>query len=699
MNRESARAYLREHWRDYARKHWKVSKDRKGFVCPFCKHGGGGDGLVANPKSQDGNSLHCFGCGRSGDIIDFYAEEHGLEFRAAFEGLALEMGITLDPYTPEDFRDLPEKIAREGRFEAISGGEGNNTTQEKKHAQTAPTEAHTQETDFTEYYNLCAERLEDPRAVDYLMKRGISIPTAKKCQIGFDPAADPASVPGSIGNEYKPNPAPRIIIPSSRAHYVGRAISPDTPSNLRKLNNKGGHPDIFNAEALFRGAEAVFVTEGGFDALSFLEAGAEAVALNSTSNAEHLLTILQQRGTDSVLILCLDQDPAGQRATETIRDGLSKLGIANIISGPAICEGYKDPNERLVNDRSGFITAVREAERIANEVKRETQEANKEKDSDALDRFFEIVQSEKYRPQSTGCAEIDAALGGGIFSEQLYLLGAAPGMGKTTFVSWIVENMARQGRSTLFLNLEMAREQLLARSLSRIVGRSGVLMNPLQIMQGYSWTVRQREAVKEAIEEYKREIGNRVIYNPDKVTSNLDRIIDYINEMAVTAEKNGEKAPVVVLDYLQILQGKDREDNTELMKRAVNSIKGYAIAHKTSVIAIIAHNRESIDKGTAGMTSGRDTSAIEYSADCLLGMTYTALGETAPEGMKRTPETLSKEDRKRITLKIIKNRFFDPNQAVPLQFSPETMTYTFDRYARTAREFSDLTQKTGRKKI
>ena len=83
------------------------------------------------------------------------------------------------------------------------------------------------------------------------MKRGISIPTAKKCQIGFDPAADPASVPGSIGNEYKPNPAPRIIIPSSRAHYVGRAISPDTPSNLRKLNNKGGHPDIFNAEALF----------------------------------------------------------------------------------------------------------------------------------------------------------------------------------------------------------------------------------------------------------------------------------------------------------------------------------------------------------------------------------------------------------------------------------------------------------------
>ena len=76
------------------------------------------------------------------------------------------------------------------------------------------------------------------------------------------------------------------------------------------MNNRGATPDLFNRQALYApGDEPVFVTEGAFDALSIIEAGGNAIALNSVANDRLLLTAL--RPTNHPLLLCLDNDSAG----------------------------------------------------------------------------------------------------------------------------------------------------------------------------------------------------------------------------------------------------------------------------------------------------------------------------------------------------------------------------------------------------
>ena len=148
------------------------------------------------------------------------------------------------------------------------------------------------------------------------------------------------------------------------------------------------------------------------------------------------------------------------------------------------------------------------------------------------------------------------------------------------------------------------------------------------------------------------------------------------------AEAAGKPAPCVVLDYLQIVTGKEREDGTELIKRAVASLKGFAVRHNTVVFLIIAHNRESNRSGSITMESGRDTSAIEYSGDTQIGLTFTRCikGWKDEKGIRhdkaKSPDELTQEERKEITLKIVKSRFGGVGRRVDLRFDGETMTYT-----------------------
>lgn len=74
MNREYAKQEIRRRWREIMpgitdQAPGKMNGE-KSWVCPLCGSGSGphGTGITRNPKSRDGNSLHCFGCDYSGDM-------------------------------------------------------------------------------------------------------------------------------------------------------------------------------------------------------------------------------------------------------------------------------------------------------------------------------------------------------------------------------------------------------------------------------------------------------------------------------------------------------------------------------------------------------------------------------------------------------------------------------------------------------
>ena len=108
----------------------------------------------------------------------------------------------------------------------------------------------------------------------------------------------------------------------------------------------------------------------------------------------------------------------------------------------------------------------------------------------------------------------------------------------------------------------------------------------------------------------------------------------------------------------------------------MGQLKKIAIEHNTVVFVIIAHNREANKSGDVTMESGRDTSALEYSADLQLGLTFTACLKRPGSPNPKSKDELTDEEKRQLTLKVTKGRFAAPGAYVDLFFNGETMTYT-----------------------
>ena len=311
-----------------------------------------------------------------------------------------------------------------------------------------------------------------------------------------------------------------------------------------------------------------------------------------------------------------------------------------------------------------------------------------------FDDFMEKIQTEAYKPMQTGMPAFDRLLGGGILRQSLVILSSAPGYGKTAFASQIFEEMAKQGTDVLFLNLEMSREQLLARSLSRIChkqGRKGI--SSTDILKGYAWKddPLRKAYIMQAAEEYKNTIAERMIYNPEKGT-NLERIMSILYSFAETAKTQGKPAPVVVLDYLHLITTDKREEQGEILKKAVAALKGYAIQYDTFVFAISANNRTSNSSGIISLESGRDTSAIEYSADVQLSLNYAALAdkkkkENGDYYKASDPDDMAKlqagdmNGNREMIVQVLKNRLDNTGGKLYLAFNPKaSIFYPIDKH-------------------
>ena len=293
-----------------------------------------------------------------------------------------------------------------------------------------------------------------------------------------------------------------------------------------------------------------------------------------------------------------------------------------------------------------------------------------------FDAFMAKIQTPAYQPIETGMQSFDRLLNGGIQRQALVILSAAPGTGKTTLAQQIFETMAAHGTDVIFLNLEMSREQLLARSLSRIIKKNGGSLSAGGVLKGYSWTEEQRRAVADAASKYRTEIAPRMHYNPDGCGTMLSSIMDTLNHAAEDAQKTGRAAPVCVLDYLHLVTLEKREDAQEIVKKTVAALKRWAIDNNTFVFAISATNRTANSSGRISLESGRDSSALEYTADIQLALNYRDLHEKkADAGNPDEMEKLQKENPRRMLVQVLKNRMGEAGGKLYLNFDAENSVF------------------------
>lgn len=619
MTRDEAKQEIRSRYAEYL----KPAKKRGTYICPLpgCGNGTGstGDGLAVDPHG-DGLHFKCYKCGFYGDLIELYQQQHGCSQQEAFSGLYSYFNISIDEYTAEPQR-RPQR------------------------AQEAPQEVqYMQEVqkDYTEYFKECKARISDPAAADYLALRGISPELARRFWIGFDPAW---KSPAAIENGYNPPSSPRLIIPTSTGSYIARDVRPDV-EKLPKM--KEGKVHLFNTRDLYNEEDRpVFITEGEIDAISVIEAGGLATALGSATNWKSLADLLRDKRTNNTLILCLDNDDSGRKKTRELAEALQGLNISFIRAD--IAAGYNDPNEALTADREAFTKAIRAAERQT--------AAKPDSMADYISRFFtdDVERFKEASVRKTGFPNLDKEAGG--IYPGLYVLGAISSLGKTTLIHQIADQMAGAGEHVLFFSLEQSRFEMASKSLARITAyrNNREAVSSLDIRRG-----QLTYAVQEAQKVYVKQIAPRMSIIEGNFNCNISFIGDYV---ARYIKKNGRK-PVVIIDYLQILDGMDdqKQNTRDIVDTNVRELKRMSRNHDIPVIVISSLNRNNY-LTPVDFESFKESGGIEYTADVIWGLQLSVMTDDLFNATNKTKE---KRDRvreakaanpRKIQLVCLKNRY------------------------------------------
>lgn len=550
LTRDQARQEVKARWREVITELTdRAMQDVNGeasYICPICGHGKGGDGLTRNPRSKDGNGLKCFGCDFSGDIIDLIRQHTGEDYNTALSEAAGYLGIEIEPFRTDpgqDFNASKENKPEIGPNSHVSTGEHKTPTDAEKTAGQGQNEAGALSStgtsgsgpDFTAYYRECAGRITDPAAAAYITGRGISIETAKKYWIGYDPKADPANAPGTTGDQRRPHPWPRVITPITEGHYIGHRI--DGKKEYKKINNAGAKIGIFNAREGLRPAadqdqaRPVFIVEGVWDALSILEIGAQAIALNSTSNTGLLLDTIDQAGTKGPFILALDTDQAGRKAAERIKKGLEDRELPYIIAD--INGGQKDPNDALIADRGKFEADISEAQEEAKKApaKRLPGLLSYEEAVNLFDTANDDYIEMKSFPKFSKAAKIGL--------HDSVVLAADTGAGKSSLAMNFLNDLNDE-YPVIYFNLEMDLIKVLRRLVAIYLGG---IMDIDTITQQYKKDDLTADIVKNALYRITGRKPLQVLQSSDAVT------VEDIEEIIQRSIKGREEPTVVFIDH------------------------------------------------------------------------------------------------------------------------------------------------------
>lgn len=625
MDRQEAREQLKGQLRAYVESITSKSKGANMYVCPLCGSGTGSHSTGAF-SIKDGTSWKCFSCNKGGDIFDLIGEYEGIADHSEQLKRAGELfGITIDSYratAQEDFREYQNQ---------------------PKNEQYTHSNIHT--TDYTQFF-LQANR--DIVKTSY--HRGLSIETLNRFKIGYVESWRHPKAPNAPAS-------PRLIIPTSKESYLARDTRDQIPEEQKPYTkSKVGSIHLFNAKALQTATKPIFIVEGELDALSIIEVGGEAVALGTTTKAKSLLELLKTKKPEQPLIIALDNDEAGEKAYRELSEGLKGLSIPFYRLNPA--GEYKDANEALQGNREALRQAVEEAEHIQDEAEQAQREAYlSTSTAHYLQSFIDGIADSVNTPYiPTGFKTLDAVLDGGLY-EGLYIVGAISSLGKTTLITQIADQIAQAGQDVLIFSLEMARAEIMAKSISRhtlqqVLSSGGDIRNAKTTRgittgkryEGYNKT--EREFINGAIVAYSQYAGH--IYISEGIG---DIGAEQIRETVKQHILFTGNTPVVIIDYLQILAPySERATDKQNTDKAVMELKRISRDFKTPVIGISSFNRANYSVAVT-MEAFKESGAIEYSSDVLIGLQLKGAGKKdfdANEAKKKSP--------REIELVILKNR-------------------------------------------
>lgn len=309
-----------------------------------------------------------------------------------------------------------------------------------------------------------------------------------------------------------------------------------------------------------------------------------------------------------------------------------------------------------------------------------------------------ITESISTPATSTGFENMDKVLDGGLYAG-LYIIGAISSLGKTTFTLQIADQIAQNGeRDILIFSLEMSRAEIMAKTISRLTMETAletlsddeISKNARTVRQitdgrrykGYTdvhgithppYTKTQLTLIQESIKRYERYAGNLFIHEGSG-NIGVQQVRSTIENYVATHDG---KAPVILIDYLQILAPYDmKATDKQNTDKAVLELKRISRDFNVPVIAISSFNRENYSNAVS-MASFKESGAIEYSSDVLIGLQFKKQREIDVKNATKKanePRLIVDADQEKaknpreVEMKILKNRNGQTGLSVDFNF-------------------------------
>jgi replicative DNA helicase len=501
--------------------------------------------------------------------------------------------------------------------------------------------------DYSKYYAQCHAQV---TSTNYFLDRGLTPEIIEKFNLGYDPHFNTA------------------VIPVTASGYKARYLNPRDGQG--KYFCKGAQ-GLYNIKALDQSFKPVFIVEGEIDCLSFLSCGAEALGLGSTANKRKLIDLITERvsSKDSKLpaiFLALDNDKAGEETETELESELREIQVANQTRPfffsrlrkelkREIYGNCKDANELLIKNPYQF----RELARLT--------ESQLYIERGLVTSYETEYISERWKARDiycTGFNRLDRAIK---ITDGLYIIGAISSLGKTTFALQIADHIAESGRDVIIFSLEMSRKELIDKSICRMIFSDWIktqrtsdrerLKNELEIQ-----TLNLGQIASPSALNISEEKLAGLETNTSKYFSTIAKrtsIYESVGNVGVTeiAERvnkyvyySGNK-PLVIIDYLQLLAPVDPhftdKQNTD---KNVLELKRLSRELEIPIIAISSLNRANYNEPIS-MAAFKESGAIEYSSDVLLGLQLAGAGEK-----EFNVDMAKSQEPRQIELKILKNR-------------------------------------------
>ena len=257
-----------------------------------------------------------------------------------------------------------------------------------------------------------------------------------------------------------------------------------------------------------------------------------------------------------------------------------------------------------------------------------------------------VEETKAYANRSTGFYNLDEHQ---FFLPGLYVIGATPAAGKTTFCWQMLEQLATKGETCIYCSYEMSQLELFAKSLARELFKSNgdTALTAAQIRKGGNSSALEQLVVDFA--DSQRNLS--VMELQDETVDDLLRLLrPFCTDRA--------KAPVVCLDYLQIVPTK-RESTKIGIDEIVRKLKKFQRDTNTTFIVISAFNRMNYAQ-TVSFESFKESGNIEYTADVVWALQLDIMnhikGGDPISDSRRKIEEAKKQQPRQIHLKCLKNR-------------------------------------------